>query len=181
MSEKRKNDFDINVSSFNIQDLRFLIGLYTRRKKALELNSYLTDREKSYLIIEYNRRIMELKRELKQKNVRQNSGASTEAGVGDIQLLSVDMLGRLGYSNNSLYKEEVMNLTKRFYSSYEWGRRHGRYSNELLSASIVSEVLNHYLADYDLLDFLENEQLDLEDFKNLYQVVNEWSNYYYWK
>lgn len=176
-----KSSFNLDKDSLEISDLKFLIGLYSDRKKKVQDNPYLTNKEKSYLIIEYNKRIRELRRELKKKKTRRDSGVSEVSGVGDLEMLTHDMLDRLGYTKNNIYKEEAANLAHRFYLSYEWKVRHGRYSNNLLSACIVSEVLNHYLADYDLLDFLDVEQIELEDFKSLYSVVNEWSNYYYWK
>jgi len=173
--------FDDNLDIFSIQDLKFLISLYLKRKKQIESNVRLSSKEKGFLIVEYNRRIMELRRTLKRKKTRRFFGVDSNGSVGNIQVMVVSMLNRLGFSNNTIYHDDAKALAERFYSSFEWDRYHGRYSNETLAACIVVEVLDNYMADYDFYKFLEREGIDFEDFRALYPIVNEWSNYYYWK
>ena len=175
------SNFYKNEKYFDLQDLKILMKLYNVRKRKIQSNPYLTDREKSFLIIEYNKRVRELRREFKHKATRREMGVSEDRGLGDVQLITLAMLSRLGFDSNSLYKEDVLNLSHNFYLSYDWSRRHGKVSNNLLASAIVVEVLDHYLVTYDFDKFLDDEYIDLEDFKSIYPLVNEWANYYYWK
>ena len=94
--------------NLSISDLRFLIGLYSKRKKEIEKNLYLTAEEKSFLITEYSKRIHELKRELMRKRTMEEGGVSELPGIGELQLLANDMLDRMGYSKNKLFKIELL-------------------------------------------------------------------------
>ena len=87
----------------------------------------------------------------------------------------------MGFVSNQIYKDEANLISKKFVEYYDWSNRHGRYSNELLATCIISEIFDYYKVQYSIDDLLSIQDIELDQFMKLKNILNNWSKKYYWK
>lgn len=136
------------------------------------------------LITLYKNRIKTLKSEYKRKQSAEKGRYSRKpTSTTELEQDALTVLRGLGYCNE-LYSKDVILLTNKFYKNYNWSNRHGRFSNDLLKAVIVAEVLYYYDAKFsrkELFKFSNLKEDDGDAFYKLWDIVSQWSKNNYWK
>lgn len=128
--------------------------------------------------------IITLKRELDFRYQEKKLGYTTHKSrnTTNVKNLCRNMLDILGYSHNSLYKEECEILTERLCVVLRWEEPQGRsYSNEALSIVIVDEILKHYNSKYNEYKLLDLYQVPIDTFITLSTSCHKWCEKNYWK
>lgn len=140
----------------------------------------LTSQEINILIGIYRQRIRSL---MKEYNLRK--GAETDdfrkeyLTSSQLEELTKDLLIRIDIKT-PIYLEEAVGISRKFHNEYNWYKRHGRFSNELLSTCIVGIILNYYNVKYDTSLLLSMYDISRIQFFKLYQIVDLWCNEHYW-
>jgi hypothetical protein len=93
--------------------------------------------------------------------------------------LCIDTLNRLGYTNNTLYKEESLNIISKFPTEIK-SINVGNISYECISIVIVTEILDFYQAKYDENEMINFYELDKNEYINTKRILNNILVGLYW-
>jgi hypothetical protein len=91
----------------------------------------------------------------------------------------ISVLDRLGYTNNTIYKEEVYNITNKFSSEIKQTSKEN-ISYDCLSIIVITEILDYYNAKYNQEDLISLYDLDAEEYYKIKKKINILLKSYYW-
>ena len=143
----------------------------------------LTSQEINILIGVYRQRIRSLMKEFNlRKSAETDDYRKEYLTSSQLEELTKDLLIRIDIKT-PIYLEESVGISRIFHTEYDWYKRHGGFSNELLSTCIVAEILNYYGVEYNTSLLLSIYDISRVQFFKLYQIIdkrcndNYWSNY----
>ena len=106
----------------------------------------------------------------------------TSRNSTSVKVLSINLLNQMGYTQNTIYREECEHISQRICNELKWEIVHGRsYSNEALSSCIVSEILDYYNSEYDEIELIKNYNIPINTFIKLSLLCHEWCKERYWR
>ena len=142
----------------------------------------LNEDEIRFLIRRYSNFLKDLKRELKKRSLIAGDDDIKEwDSSAEIKLLASEMLKKLGFTKNKLYRRDAIEIIDRLYKECDWAKTHSHYSKEELAMAVVMEVLNHHnvKAEYD--DVVLMYECDKNQLEKLYLTVHKFCVDKYWK
>jgi len=96
----------------------------------------------------------------------------------------IDVLDRIGYTNNLIYKDESTNILTKLPEEIKhtcYSEKGERVSYDYLSVGIVTEVLDYYHAKYNEEEILSTYDLDKNNYINIKTKLNIILYNRYWK
>ena len=140
----------------------------------------LTSQEINILIGVYRQRIRSLMKEYNlRKSAETDDFRKEYLTSSQLEELTKDLLIRIDI-RTPIYLEESIGISRKFHAEYNWYKKHGGFSNELLSTCIVAEILNYYNVKYDTSILLSMYDVSRIQFFKLYPVIDAWCDKYYW-
>lgn len=92
--------------------------------------------------------------------------------LNDISAIAVDLISKLGFVNNTIFKQEAIVLGNIIDIPI---------AKDIIAGCIVKEILNYYHSetrDDFIMDCLDLSEID---FYKSYFIVNKWCNNFYWR
>ena len=130
----------------------------------------LSDQELKHLYGIYQNRLNQLVTELRKR----------KSGVGDVCILSIDMMKRYGHSEPA-FEKDVEYMVKKFSRDKDWSTTHSKNSSELFALCIVNELYRKYNIEFNPYDYMDDYDIDGTQFNMLYSKIYEWASKNYWK
>jgi len=91
--------------------------------------------------------------------------------LDELSSLAVCMINKLGYTQNTLYKENALNISRRIELEGD---------KELIAACIVKNILDYYESKFDINYILKLYSINEPDFYKTYIECNRWCSKHYW-
>jgi len=100
--------------------------------------------------------------------------------TSNLSVLVSNIITYLGYTQNSIYKEEGEYICKKLIKTCAVTGAESE-DNELIASSIVMEILDHYNAKYEIKTILEYCDINEESLVKYALIMKNWCKKNYWK
>lgn len=166
-----------------LNDLRVLISNKKKEIKYDLKNSNLKQKE-NYYKFKKDKSIIKLIDRIYEIKINEGTDNTQEINIKEYNWLvyyfSISkILNQLGYTNNTLYKEEANLICKSFQKLFEIKFMDSEEKEIILC--IVKEILEHYNAKFDEERIIKDYNIDENKFYNYYLSIHKWCQKNYWK